>query len=61
MFMDPVEKKKIIQDIVKKRRLPYSLDLIKVQGNEYHVLNNFGSEIIYIKKDENYYLEEDLK
>ncbi|TXT67477.1 MAG: hypothetical protein BAJALOKI1v1_80010 [Promethearchaeota archaeon] len=58
--MDPIEKKRIIQDIVKKRRLPYSLDLIKVEGNEYHVLNNFGSEMTYIKKDDQYLLEEEM-
>ncbi len=59
--MDKVEKKKIIQDIIRKRRLPYSLDLIEVQGNKYRIVNNFGSEIVYIKKDDEYYLENELE
>jgi len=59
--MDPVEKKLIIQEIVRKRRLPYSLDLIDVQGNKFRVKNNFGSEKVYIKKDDQYYLEEELE
>jgi hypothetical protein len=58
--MDALEKKQIIQDIINNRRLPYSLDLLEVQGNEYHVVNNFGSEVTYIKKDDQYYLEEEL-
>jgi len=33
---------------------------LKVEGNKYHVRNNFGSEIVYIKKDDNYFLEEEL-
>jgi hypothetical protein len=59
--MDAAEKKRIIQDIIRKRRLPYSLDLIEVQGNKYRIVNNFGSEIVYIKKDDQYYLEEELE
>ncbi|MHA1194943.1 MAG: hypothetical protein ACTSRH_02880 [Promethearchaeota archaeon] len=58
--MDPQEEQRIVEDIIKKRRLPYSLELLKVEGNKYHVRNNFGSEIVYIKKDDNYFLEEEL-
>ncbi|MHA1724920.1 MAG: hypothetical protein ACTSYC_01145 [Promethearchaeota archaeon] len=59
--MDEAEKRKIEQDIIKKRRLPYSLDLIEVNGDKYIVLNNFGSTITYIKKGDEYFLEEELK
>ena len=59
--MEAKEKKMIIQDIIRKRRLPYSLDLIAVQGNKYRVVNNFGSEMVYIKKDDQYYLENELE
>ncbi len=58
--MEETEKRKIIQDIIKKRRLPYSLDLVEVEGDKYIVINNFGSTITYIKKDEDYFLEEEL-
>jgi hypothetical protein len=59
--MESAEKKRIIQDIIEKRRLPYSLDLVEVDGDKYKVINNFGSEITYIKKGEDYYLQSELE
>lgn len=58
--MDPKEEKEIIESIIRNRRLPYSLELLEVEGNKYTMRNNFGSTVIYIKKDENFYLEEEL-
>ncbi|KKK46522.1 hypothetical protein LCGC14_0905910 [marine sediment metagenome] len=58
--MDPTEEKRIIEDILKKRRLSYSIELLDVQGNKYTVRNNFGSTIVYIKKKDNYFLEAEL-
>ena len=55
--MDPVEEKEIIEEILKARRLPYSIELLDVQGDKYTVRNNFGSTIVYIKKGEHYILE----
>jgi hypothetical protein len=57
--MDPKEEKEIIESILKDRRLPYSIELLEVDGNKYTVRNNFGSTVIYIKKGENFFLEED--
>ncbi|MHA2393615.1 MAG: hypothetical protein ACXAEX_16890 [Promethearchaeota archaeon] len=59
--MDPKEEKKIIEDILRKRRLSYSIEILDVQGDKYTVRNNFGSTIIYIKKDEDYLLETELE
>jgi hypothetical protein len=59
--MEAAEKKRIIQDIIEKRRLPYALELIEVKGDEYTVINNFGSEITYIKKDDDYFLKSELE
>ncbi|TFG01027.1 MAG: hypothetical protein EU541_00625 [Promethearchaeota archaeon] len=59
--MEPAEKKRIIQEITEKRRLPYSLELIEVNGDEYTVINNFGSEITYIKKNDDYFLRSELE
>jgi len=58
--MDPTEEKKIVEDIIKKRRLSYSIEVLDVQGDKYTVRNNFNSTIVYIKKDDNYFLEEEL-
>ena len=58
--MDPVEEKKIVEDILNKRRLSYSIEILDVQGDKYTVRNNFGSTTVYIKKDDEYYLEEEL-
>ena len=56
--MDPKEEKEIIESIIKDRRLPYSIELLEVDGNKYTVRNNFGSTAIYIKKGESFLLEE---
>ncbi|MFX1278657.1 MAG: hypothetical protein ACFFA3_04520 [Promethearchaeota archaeon] len=58
--MDSQEEKKIVEDILSKRRLSYSIEILDVQGNKYTVRNNFGSTTIYIKKNDEYYLEEEL-
>jgi hypothetical protein len=59
--MDPNEEKKIVQDILNKRRLSYSIEILDVQGDKYTVRNNFGSTMVYIKKDDNYFLQEELE
>jgi hypothetical protein len=58
--MDPIEEKRIIEDILMARRLPYSIELLDVQGDKYTIRNNFGSTIIYVKKGEKYLLEEEM-
>ncbi len=58
--MDALEEKKIVEDILRNRRIPYSIELLEVDDNKYTVRNNFGSTVVYIKKDDKYYLEEEL-
>lgn len=58
--MDAKEEKKIIEEILKNRRLPHSIEILDVDGDKYTIRNNFGSTIIYYKKGENYFLEEEL-
>ena len=56
--MTPEEEKEIIEGIIKSRRLPYSIELIDVQGDKFTVRNNFGSTTVYIKKGEDFIVEE---
>lgn len=58
--MDALEEKRIVEEILKNRRIPYSIELLEVDDNKYTVRNSFGSTVIYIKKDDSYYLEEEL-
>ena len=58
--MDTQEEKKIIEDMLKQRRLSYSIEILDIQGDKYTVRNNFGSTIVYVKKGENYFVEEEL-
>ncbi|NVM16265.1 MAG: hypothetical protein HWN80_01010 [Candidatus Lokiarchaeota archaeon] len=58
--MDPIEEKKIVEEILQKRRLPYSIELLDIEGDKYTVRNNFGSTVEYFKKDDNYYLDTEL-
>jgi len=53
--MDPEEEKKILNDIIKHRRIPYSIELLEVDGNKITVRNNFGSTITYLKKKDGSY------
>jgi hypothetical protein len=55
------KEKEIIDDIISKRRLPYSIELLEVSGDKYTVLSNFGSKVIYIKKGEDYFPMENEK
>ena len=57
--MDPKEEKEIIESIIRDRRLPYSIELLEVNGNKYTVRNNFGSTTVYVKKGENFIPEEE--
>ena len=59
--MDPEEKRVIAQEIVRERRLPYSIEVVEVNNDNYKVINNFGSEITYIKKGDTYFLKEELE
>lgn len=59
--MDPVEEKRIVEEILRNRRLPYSIELLDIEGDKYTVRNNFGSTVVYQKKDDNYYLEKELE
>jgi len=58
--MDALEEKNIVEDILKNRRIPYSIELLEVEDNKYTVRNNFGSTVVYIKKDDKFYLEDEL-
>ncbi len=48
--MDPEEERKILNDLIKQRRIPYSIELLDVDGNKISVRNNFGSTITYTRK-----------
>ncbi len=48
---------KIIDEIIKQKRLPYSVEIVDIQGDRITVRNNFGNTIVYIKKGEVYNLE----
>ncbi|MHA1507896.1 MAG: hypothetical protein ACTSO6_04240 [Promethearchaeota archaeon] len=58
--MDALEEKRIVEEILKDRRIPYSIELLEVDDDKYTVRNNFGSTVVYVKKEDNYYLEEEL-
>lgn len=60
--MDALEEKRIVEDILKNRRLPYSIELLDVDDTKYTVRNNFGSTVVYFfdKLSKNYHLEEEL-
>ncbi|MHA1459216.1 MAG: hypothetical protein ACTSQR_06080 [Promethearchaeota archaeon] len=58
--MDALEEKRIVEEILKDRRIPYSIELLEVDDDKYTVRNNFGSTVVYVKKEDNYYLEAEL-
>jgi hypothetical protein len=56
--MDVKEEKQLIEEIIKNRRLPYSIEILNVEGKKITVRNNFGSTLVYFKEGENYILGE---
>ena len=58
--MDAEEERRIIEEILNDRRLPYSIEVLDVDGDKYTIRNNFGSTIVYIKKGERYLLESEI-
>ena len=58
--MDSKEEKKIVEEILDQRRLSYSIEILDIQGDKYTVRNNFGSTIVYIKKNNTYFLEDEI-
>jgi hypothetical protein len=58
--MDAQEERKIVNDIIKDRRLSYSIQLKDVDGDKYIVESNFASTITYIKKGDSYFLESEV-
>ncbi|MFX1498345.1 MAG: hypothetical protein ACFFBH_12530 [Promethearchaeota archaeon] len=59
--MDSEEEKKIVEEILKDRRLAYSIEILDVEGNKFVVRNNFGTTITYYKKGDHYFLTEELE
>ena len=59
--MDPAEEKRIVDEILKDRALSYSIELLEVEGDKYTMRNTFGSTIIYKKKGNKYFLEDELE
>jgi hypothetical protein len=59
--MDAAEEKRIVEEILKKRHLPYSIEILDVNGDKYTVRNNFGSTVVYTKKGDRYLTESELE
>ncbi len=59
--MDLAEEKRIVDEILKDRALSYSIELLDVEGDKYTMRNTFGSTIIYKKKGNKYFLEDELE
>ncbi len=49
------------KEIVDKRNLPYGMVVYQVDGDKIYARNSWGSNILYIKKDGNYFLESELQ
>ena len=55
------EFEQIAKEIVDIRNLPYMVVVYQVEGNRVYARNSWGSNILYIKKDGNYFLESELQ
>ena len=47
-------------EIIEKRNLPYSIKVERIEGNKVFCRNSWGNHILYIKQDDDYYLETEL-
>ena len=55
------EFKEIAKEIVEIRNLPYGMVVYQIEGEKIYARNSWGSNILYIKKDGNYFLESELQ
>ncbi len=46
--------------IGKNRNLPYTLKIERIDGDKIFVRNSWGNHLVYILKDGNFFLEEEL-
>ena len=47
-------------EIIEKRNLPYSIKVERVEGKKIFCRNSWGNHILYIKQDNDYFLETEL-
>lgn len=59
--MDEEQENAILVEIRSTKNLPYSIELISVDGDNYTLRNNWGNIIIYTKKGDKYFLKEELE
>ena len=55
------EFEEIAKEIVEIRNLPYGMVVYQIDGDKIYARNSWGSNILYIKKDGNYFLESELQ
>ena len=48
------------KEIAKLRNLPYTIKIEKIDGDKLFCRSSWGNHIIYIKKDDRYFLESEL-
>ena len=53
--------RQIAKEIINIRNFPYGVLVYQVEGNKIYDRNSWGSNILYIKKDGNYFLESELQ
>ena len=51
----------IAKEIIDGRNLPYGIVVYQVEGDKIFARNSWGSNILYIKKDDDYFLESELQ
>ncbi len=59
--MDEEQEKAILEEIRTSRHLPYSTELVSVEGDAFILKNNWGNIIEYVKKGDKFFLKKELE
>jgi hypothetical protein len=50
----------LAKEIITQRNLPYTIKIEKIDGDKLYCRSSWGNHIVYVKKDEKYFLESEL-
>ena len=59
--MSEHELEAMAKEISTQRNLPYSLKIEKIEGDKLWCRSSWGNHVVYIKKDNRYYLDSELE
>ena len=58
--MNEQELEALGKEIAHQRNLPYTIKVEKIEGDKFWCRSSWGNHVVYVKKDNKYFLESEL-